>query len=207
MQIVIPGDPIPKARHRSFIRNGFVKTYDSQSVQMQAFRYLLTTQAMKYQLEELPIKVDLIFQMGPQKGLSKAESNLRQWVYSFPCKKPDLDNLEKFVLDCGNGILWPDDRFIVQLSSKKIYSKNPCTIINVETIYEVKMSQEHEKVFKTLSPEDVEVMSADAERIYMSIPPNYESNSTYESQMAAAAELLIEFANEWCDKLKKIKGK
>ena len=30
MKIIIPGDPIPKARHRTFVRNGFSQTYDPQ---------------------------------------------------------------------------------------------------------------------------------------------------------------------------------
>jgi len=68
------------------------------------------------------------------------------------------------------------------------------------------MSEEHEKVFKTFSPSDIEVMAADAERIFMSIPPNYQANAMYELQMAAAAQLLIDFADEWADKLKKIKA-
>jgi hypothetical protein len=134
------------------------------------------------------------------------DSNLRLWGLLQHIKKPDLDNLIKWVLDGGNGILWSDDRFIVQLSSRKEFSKNPCTIINIETIKEVKMSDAHEKVFKTFSPEDVELMSADAERIYMSIPVYQLSDTAvYESQMAAAAQLLIDFAEEWCDKLKRIR--
>ena len=84
----------------------------------------------------------------------------------------------------------------------------PCTIIDITTIKEVKMSDAHEKVFKLFSPQDVEIMSADAERIFMAIPPHELDNSElYQSQMASAAELLIDFANEWADKLKKIKGK
>ncbi len=209
MRIVIPGEPIAKTRHRSFIRNGHIATYDNQHAQMTAFRYLIAAEATTYPNPiECLVKVDLIFQMDCIKGCSKSESVSRQWGYSLPRKKPDLDNLEKFVLDCGNGILWLDDRYIVQLSSRKIYSKNPCTIIEVTPIREIKMAEDHEKVFKTFSPEDCECMSADAERIYMSIPAyKLSDHELYESQMAAAAELLIDFADEWTDKLKKIKRK
>ncbi len=70
------------------------------------------------------------------------------------------------------------------------------------------MSVDHEKIFKIFSPEDCEVMSADADRIFMSIPLyKFDDSAVYEEQMASAAELLIDFADEWADKLKKIKRK
>jgi Holliday junction resolvase RusA-like endonuclease len=43
--------------------------------------------------------------------------------------KPDIDNLIKFVMDCGQNILWNDDSTICQIESKKIYSKHPRTEI------------------------------------------------------------------------------
>lgn len=48
--------------------------------------------------------------------------------------KPDLDNLIKFYLDCGNGILWLDDRFIGQLTSSKWYDTEPRTVIKLEHV-------------------------------------------------------------------------
>jgi len=205
MRIVIPGDPIAKTRPRFCNRGKFTTTYDSQYMEKIHTRLLIAQEAGNHLILSMPYKVDLIFAMDAQKGSSKAECNVKLWGYSYPLKK-DLDNMEKFILDCGNGILWPDDRYIVQLSSKKIYSKNPCTIIEINTINEVKMSAEYEKVFKIFSPEDVEAMSADAERIYMSIPPDpLHDIELYESQLAASAQLLINFANEWADKIKKIK--
>lgn len=161
-----------------------------------------------------PLKVDLIFQLDAQKGSSKAESTLKQWsshlniFNAMATKKIDLDNLCKTYLDCGNGILWSDDRFIVQLSSRKVYSENPCTIINIETIKEAKMSTEHEKVFKTFSPSDVDQFAADAERISTTIYDYKVNDQAFrDAQMSAFAQLMIEFADQWNDKLKKIKGK
>jgi len=46
-------------------------------------------------------------------------------------KKPDLDNLIKFVLDCGNGLLWLDDCKIPYISAFKEYGKEPKTIIEI----------------------------------------------------------------------------
>lgn len=206
MKIVIPGDPIANMRPRHKLVKGNMWTYDPQVMEKTHTRILISRECKNYEPENKPCKVDLIFHMDAQKGASKAETNVRLWGYSLPLKK-DLDNLEKFVLDCGNGILWSDDRYIAQLSSRKLYSNNPCTIINIAPITEVKMSDAHVNVFGTFSPQDFETMATDAERIFMAIPAFRLDNSLFESQMAAAAELLIDFADEWCPKLKKIKSK
>ena len=39
-------------------------------------------------------------------------------------KSPDLDNYVKHILDALNGILWEDDRFIVEMHSGKFYTTN-----------------------------------------------------------------------------------
>ena len=65
MRIVIPGEPIAKARHRSFMRNGHIATYDKQQAAVAAFRYLLISEMLKngYEIINGPVKVDIIFQM------------------------------------------------------------------------------------------------------------------------------------------------
>lgn len=43
---------------------------------------------------------------------------------AYPVKRPDLDNLLKGLLDCGNGMLWHDDAQIVDLKLEKRYARN-----------------------------------------------------------------------------------
>lgn len=40
---------------------------------------------------------------------------------TYPCVKPDLDNLIKFILDTSNGILFTDDKIICEIYSRKEY--------------------------------------------------------------------------------------
>jgi Holliday junction resolvase RusA-like endonuclease len=47
---------------------------------------------------------------------------------------PDLDNLIKTVGDAGNGILWEDDKQIVEMKCFKYYSKAPIITITVERV-------------------------------------------------------------------------
>lgn len=45
--------------------------------------------------------------------------------------KPDLDNLEKFILDACNEILFADDKKIVKMQSRKLWSEDPRTEIEI----------------------------------------------------------------------------
>lgn len=47
-------------------------------------------------------------------------------------KRPDLSNLEKFALDCGNKILWNDDSQIIKMTAEKLYATKEKTLLLVE---------------------------------------------------------------------------
>ena len=49
-------------------------------------------------------------------------------------KKPDTTNLQKFAEDVLSGIVFEDDRQVVWITSKKIYSEKPRTVITVTKI-------------------------------------------------------------------------
>jgi penicillin V acylase-like amidase (Ntn superfamily) len=63
MRIVIPGDPIPKARHRSFIRNNHIATYDAQATEKNDFRIKLFEAIRDLEIPKGALKVDIIFEM------------------------------------------------------------------------------------------------------------------------------------------------
>lgn len=45
--------------------------------------------------------------------------------------KPDADNIAKSVGDGGNGVLWEDDKQIVQLTMRKVYAERPGLLVRV----------------------------------------------------------------------------
>lgn len=47
------------------------------------------------------------------------------------CKKPDIDNYLKYILDCMSGIVFKDDAQVWSISAKKVYGVEPCTEIFV----------------------------------------------------------------------------
>jgi Holliday junction resolvase RusA-like endonuclease len=207
MRIVIPGDPIPLARHRSYIRNGHIACYDIQATDKNDIRLKMLA-AKTLQFEEKAYRVRFQFNFLPPNSASKATKNMMLWGIIPHTSKPDNSNVLKLYEDCGNNILWSDDRYLVDEHIIKRYSNNPCTIIDIEIMKEVTMSKEHEQVFKTFSPEDIPKFTANANRIIEALYPFHGNGQDFgEKELAATSDLLIKFANDWTDKLKKIRNK
>lgn len=131
IKFTLVGDPIAKARHRTTQVNGFSKAYDPQCTQKKDFQWLLLAEIRKGPWNPLcfpsdnAIRLDLDFYMPIPKSWSKAkrmrfEANPYDPEF-YHTSKPDLDNLVKFFLDCGNKILYNDDCQVVRCSTGKQY--------------------------------------------------------------------------------------
>lgn len=145
MKITIPGRPIPKARARVINRNQRIWTMDPQERQKTAIRkYLISEMQKRFDSDDKEIAMEASnlalaeeylvtcdFGLSIPKCLSQVKKKAILDGLVSHTKKPDIDNLEKWVLDIGNGILWKDDSKITQLHSTKHYSETPSTKITV----------------------------------------------------------------------------
>lgn len=135
MIIELKGNPIPLQRHRSCMRNGKAFIYDSQLREKIIFIKRVRNQicaggVIAELLSKESHSVSLIFEMPyPLSKIRKKMPPLQDIPHVI---KPDLDNLVKFVFDCGNGLLWSDDKKINNVNAKKVYSYEPKTIIIIE---------------------------------------------------------------------------
>ena len=126
----VEGTPKPQKRHRTSSRNGFTRSYDPSSKDKSYFEKLL----LQGNIKKLKgaISLTLTFYMPRPKHhyrTGKFKNKLKDTSPILHTNKPDIDNLIKFVLDCGNGILWKDDSTICQIEAHKIYCKYPRTEI------------------------------------------------------------------------------
>ena len=133
MKLIIPGKPIAKKRPR-FARHGkFVRTYSDQETEEGRFLW-----EVRQQINQEPFKgaVSLVvgFYMPIPKNTSKKRSQLMEKALIHHIKKPDLDNLEKFVSDCLKGEAWVDDSQVVHSDTTKVYSANPRTEILIKEV-------------------------------------------------------------------------
>lgn len=122
MRITIPGNPIPKHRVRSATRHGKVFTYSDQVAQTNDVRWQIKAQYKGKPLTGA-VGVTAIYYMPIPESWSKKKK--REMDGAWHISRPDRDNMDKFILDCGNGILWVDDCMVAFGSSAKIYDKNP----------------------------------------------------------------------------------
>lgn len=139
--IVISGKPIPKKRPRFAKRNGFVTTYNDQRREEDEFKRIL-----KYQIKlalgpfTCPLVIDFEFVFDRPKahyGTGRNSKVLKKDAPNFHVSKPDKDNLEKFALDCMEGVVFNNDSQVFSGTTTKRYARKgeeAQTIISIETI-------------------------------------------------------------------------
>ena len=135
MKITIQGKPIAKARPRFARRGKFVVTYNDQETE--EGRWLWEAKSQVDQCFAGPVWISCHFYMPRPKGhfgTGKNTGKLKARAPEYHVKKPDIDNLEKFVYDCLKGLSWNDDSQIVEKYGKKIYSEDPHTVIKIGEI-------------------------------------------------------------------------
>jgi len=127
--ITIPGKPIAKKRPRFARRGKFVVAYSDQ--QTEEGKWILTArQFIKEKIPEgVPILLKCIFWMPIPKSISQRKH--AEILHERHIRKPDLDNMLKFIKDCLNGELWNDDSQVAEVRMGKIYDDNPRTEITV----------------------------------------------------------------------------
>lgn len=127
---VILGEPISWKRP-----GGMRYRYDMQKNEKLLTGIELERQHGDKPLYTGPLDVELSFFVSyPQKISRKAVRVMKDWVITTP----DLDNLEKYILDCCSGILYPDDKFVVKKLGIKVYDLNPRTEIIIRELNEKK---------------------------------------------------------------------
>jgi Holliday junction resolvase RusA-like endonuclease len=129
--LTIPGKPIAKKRPRFVRRGNFVGAYNCQETEEGRF-LLEVKRQLKGKPLEGPLSVTYYFFFPVPKGISKKKRELMLQNKIKHTKKPDRTNLEKFVEDCLNGIVWRDDAQVWSGGSCKLYAEEPRTVIEIE---------------------------------------------------------------------------
>ena len=121
LRLTIPGEPLPKQRAR-VLRTG--RTY---------------TPARTREAENVIRWYTVVArQKAGVRGLERGPLSLTARFYRSTARTADLDNLVKLVTDALNGVLWHDDRQVVQLHAARFdRQKNPRTEIEVYRIIDL----------------------------------------------------------------------
>jgi len=140
--IIIPGHPAPWARAGRQIINRpgaapYVHTFDTnkQIVNKRDIRiYAHSAGAIKDPPPEGPIRMTMVFYMARPKRLMRAKDPDGPIPSTA---RPDLDNLEKLVLDALNTVAYKDDSQVFERQGLKLYCEkggSPRTEIYMEVM-------------------------------------------------------------------------
>ena len=126
MKFVLEGNPIPQARHRSFISGKKIVNYDPLSCEKTRVKREISMLVDSKECRELLdgdfYNVYMKFYFPIPKSDSKTVRNAKLWGFEKHIKTPDCDNNLKFALDCFKAVLFSDDSKVINLGCEKLYS-------------------------------------------------------------------------------------
>lgn len=127
LEIFIPQQPFSQKRHRTG-NNG---RYDPSESEKKVIKQRLEFYKPPVPLEgPLIIDIDAYFQTPESWSGAKQERHEGR----YRPKKPDKDNIEKIYFDAMNGVIFEDDKQIVNGRTRKYYSMKPRTIIRIKEL-------------------------------------------------------------------------
>lgn len=130
----VPGQPVAKGRSRSVRRGNKIGHYTPQAtvsyenlVRMAAWEKMQGKQIISG-----PAKVDisLFFKIPQSWAKNKRLAALSGEI--MPTIKPDCSNVLKAIEDALNGVVWDDDKQVIEVIVRKFYSENPRAVVMVE---------------------------------------------------------------------------
>lgn len=152
--ITIHGNPISWKRPGINTKTGHL--YDQQANEKDKYRWQISSQITEKPFTG-PLELDIIFYIPIPKSTSKAKYNQMISGKMHHFSKPDIDNLQKFVLDCMTGIVYQDDCQIFNIRAAKCWSDHPKTSICVRPANcsdEPRITDKPEYIWETLHDSD-----------------------------------------------------
>lgn len=206
-RFTLKGVPIGKARHRTGKTfTGKLVHFNSQHIECKTAKLHLVSQrnATKYgPPKTCPLIVNCKIYMPIPDSWSKYRKNLALYGLVKPDVKPDKDNLDKFVFDVGNGVLWVDDKQIVDGRTQKIYSLYPRTEVTVMSA-EPKLSAPAESILSNFGPDKLVDFLEDANDLYMTYYLGRTAAEFPDEYLEKAASIISRIASRYGTELNRI---
>ncbi len=131
--ITIPGPPVGKGRPKFARRGAFVQTYTPEKTANYEALVKMAAQEAMAGMPPLdgPVSIDLWLGINPPASWPNKKAMAALAGQTAPITKPDLDNTLKGIMDACNGIVWLDDKQVVQAIINKRYSATPQAVLRV----------------------------------------------------------------------------
>ncbi len=150
-KFVINVTPRAKKRPKVYRWSTVNPSLEDEKILADSVKQLDTYKLLKSPLDGI-IRVKIKFFENPPKNTPKWKEKLMDMGYIRPVKKPDLDNYIKLLLDALNGIIWVDDRHIIEIHASKFYTLNtPRIELIVNQIPEIKHKKDAEDILAKIN--------------------------------------------------------
>jgi Holliday junction resolvase RusA-like endonuclease len=128
------GEPVGKGRPRFVRRGNFTQTYTPAKTKSyeDEIRYMARAAMGTSPPLETPVTVAIYIRVEIPKSFSKQKRKDALENIIKPTKKPDIDNCAKCHLDAMNGIVYLDDKQVVDLHVTKVYAEIPAVEVMVK---------------------------------------------------------------------------
>ena len=128
------GEPVGKGRPRFVRRGNFTQTYTPQKTKTYEDEIRMMARAAMGSSEPLktPVTVAIYIRVGIPTSYSKQKRKDALEGILKPTKKPDADNVLKCFMDAMNGIVYLDDKQVVNIHLKKVYAETPAVEIMIK---------------------------------------------------------------------------
>ena len=124
---VIHGEPVAKGRPRFNRSTGRAftpqKTINYETLVKMEYLQAYPNEPLYSGDTALAVHID-VFVPIPSSASKKKHQDMVNGIIR-PTKKPDADNLIKALMDAGNGVIWEDDKSVVEVILRKWYGEVP----------------------------------------------------------------------------------
>lgn len=127
MHVIIEGLPVPWAAHKGYGKRSFNPRFKEKEY----YQWQIKSQWNIAHPITGPVGLSIIYHLPIPKGTSKIRRLQMLHGRSHHIKKPDIDNLNKFLCDCLKTIVFEDDSQVWTLVAEKIYSDAPKTVVRI----------------------------------------------------------------------------
>tara|TARA_R110001632_G_scaffold217573_1_gene346286 strand:- start:4 stop:462 length:459 start_codon:yes stop_codon:yes gene_type:complete len=124
MKFFIAGTPRPQGRPRAFVRGNHAAVFSPTTEWKEAVKYAAMPLSKEVIINALHVDIEYLFPRPKSHyGTGKNARILKKKSPVLMIKKPDLDNLNKAVIDAMQDIqIYSDDSQIINLTSRKRYA-------------------------------------------------------------------------------------
>lgn len=146
IEFFVAGNPIPQGSMKAFMPKGarFPVVTHNKTADLKSWRGVVAYSARDAMSRSgalmivsgpVSVKIDfLLHRPRAHYGTGKNADKLKPNAPAYSVSKPDIDKLERAILDALTGVVWTDDSQVAHVEKWKHYSQETGAVIVIQTL-------------------------------------------------------------------------